>query len=479
MSIISVKEQRDVVPNWRSFQRTALLGELLTTPKSCSTTPIFSITPYILAWRENRTIAIASDLLSAAIVNGDNAYPELSEVARYILNSEVSSIPMRNLANSFLIDNVPTRQKETLSAQETLENLFNREARNKELIRFIRKENSKFPYNPIAYCELARCYTLLGANKQAENSMRVALHLAPTSVYITRCAARMYVQIGDIDTAHKIVTRNPAMQFDPWLLASEIGINSSMGRNSRFAKKGIQVLRSGKFSPFTCSELASALGTLEMANGKRKKCIDYLNMSLYDPNDNSLAQAEWMKTEHTDLRLNFKDYSTLLLKSEAEARYAFSLRKYDDALNESIKWIDDLPYDKAPVLFSSSVAHTFLKDYDTAIKILRVGLIANPGDSMLTNNLAYVLALNDKVDEAESLMSNPHLYDQNLPIDSLACHIATKGLIEFRKKHNDEGRRLYLEAINLANERSNDKTLVRKAILNYLREELIAKEFAS
>ena len=59
-----------------------------------------------------------------------------------------------------------------------------------------------------------------------------------------------------------------------------------------------------------------------MANGKRKKSIEYLNLSLYDPNDNSLAQAEWMKTEHNDLKLNFRDYSSLLLKSEAEARYA-------------------------------------------------------------------------------------------------------------------------------------------------------------
>ena len=93
---------------------------------------------------------------------------------------------------------------------------------------------------------------------------------------------------------------------------------------------------------------------------------------------------------------------------------------------------------------------------------------------MLTNNLAYVLALNGEVNEAESLMSNPHLYDSSTPIDSLVCHIATKGLIEFRRKHSDEGRRLYTEAINLANERCDDKTLVRKAILNYLREEIIA-----
>ena len=479
MSIITVKEQRDVVPNWRSFKKTAILGELVSTPKVYSPAPIYPITPYLLAWRENKTIAYASDLLSASVVNGDNTSLEIAEAARYILDSDISSEPMKKLASSVLISNVPREHLKSSNTQETLNNLFNKEERNKELIRFIRHENAKFPYNPIAYCELARCYTLLGANSQAEKAMRTALHLAPTSIYITRCAARMYIQIGDIAAAHKIVTRNPAIREDPWLIASEIALNSSIGRNSRFAKKGIQVLKSGKFSPFTCSELASAIGTLEMANGKRKKSIEYLNLSLYDPNDNSLAQAEWMKTEHNDLRLNFRDYSSLLLKSEAEARYAFNCRRYDDALVESIKWIDDLPYDKTPILFSSSVAHTFLKDYETASKILRIGLIANPGDSMLTNNLAYVLALNGEVDEAESLMSNPHLYDASTPIDSLVCHIATKGLIEFRKKHSDEGRRLYTEAINLANERCDDKTLVRKAILNYLREEIIANGCAT
>ena len=141
MSIITVKEQRDVVPNWRSFKKTAILGELISTPKAYSPAPIYPITPYLLAWRENRTIAYASDLLSASVVNGDNSSLEIAEAARYILDSDISSDPMKKLASLILTSNVPREHLNSSNTQETLNNLFNKEERNKELIRFIRHEN--------------------------------------------------------------------------------------------------------------------------------------------------------------------------------------------------------------------------------------------------------------------------------------------------------------------------------------------------
>lgn len=475
MSLITPKEQRDVIPNWRSYRRTGKLGELFSLKANVAPAPIFPIQKYIWAWRENQAVPFAADLISAAIVNGNEQHPEVIKAARFILASDTSSIPLRNLAKSLLVSDLPDYGKKDISTDETLRHLIDNDNCNRELIRFIRQENNKFPYNPIAYCELARCYVQLGQTDKAIRAMGTAIYLAPESRYITRCAARLHLLIGDSESAHQIVAHNPAIIEDPWLLASEIAINTSIGRNSRFAKRGMQIIQSGKFSPFCCSELASAIGTLEMVNGKRKKCTSFINTSLLFPNDNSLAQAEWLKSEYLDLRLVFGDYSSMPLKSEADARYAFYKHDYVGALSESVKWIEDLPYDKTPILFSSSIAHTFLKDYDIAAKILRIGLIANPTDTMLLNNLAYVLALNGQLDEAETIMSKPLMLDSSLEIDSRVCHTATKGLIDFRKGNKVEGRRKYLEAIELANTKSGDRALVHKAILNYLREELVAE----
>ena len=475
MSLISYKEQRDVIPNWRSYTKTASLGELFSIKREQCEAPVFPITRYVEAWLDQQTLPFATDLLSAALVNGINSNSIVSQAANFVLANKGIPEPIRKIAQSYIMSEVKNNFNEKVDPTLILDNLFNNEERVRNAIRLIKQENSYFPYNPIAYCELARYYTLLGVRAHAEKAMNIALHLAPDLRYVTRCAARLFLQLGDAEHAHWVVTQNPAIKVDPWLLASEIAINSSLGRNSRFAKIGIRLLQSENYAPFCCSELASALGTLEMANGSRKKCTKFVNTSLNSPNDNSLAQAEWLKSEHSDLNLDFRDYSNLLLKSEADARYSFFRREYPQALVESIKWIDDLPYDKTPILFGSSIAHTFLKDFDIAAKILRVGLISNPGDTMLLNNLAYVLALKGETAQAESIMAMPFMFDSSLDINSLICHTATVGLIAFRKGQVEEGLNQYMAAINMAKEQCNDNDILHRAILNFLREALIAK----
>jgi len=475
MSSISFKDKRNVLPNWRSYSKTARLGELFSVHKEKHPIPLFNLSKYIEAWEEQGTISYAGDLISAAMVNGQIRLPQVISAAKFILSHGEVPDPLRKLASVILVVPSSTDTNEVLSTSNILDGIVSKESATKELIRFIRQENALFPYNPIAYCELSRCYTLLGLGKKAVESMGVALHLAPQSRYISRCAARLFLQIGDIDRAHSIVTNNPALKSDPWLLASEIAINSTLGRNSRYAKYGLAVLSSDSLSPYCCSELASALGTLELANGGRKKSIKLLNKALIAPNDNSLAQAEWIVGEYKNLPLKFGDYSSLPLKSEADARFAFLTNNFEKSLIESVHWMEDLPYDKNPILFGSNIAHTFLKDYTTAARILKIGLIANPNDAILLNNLAYVMALGGDANEAIPIIENPAFNDASLPIDSIICHIATTGLINFRTGNIEHGRELYLEAINLAKEKGSDAHLINKAILNYLREEIIAK----
>lgn len=212
-----------------------------------------------------------------------------------------------------------------------------------------------------------------------------------------------------------------------------------------------------------------------MANGSRKKCLKFINQALIQPNDNSLAQAEWLASENNDLQFTFQDYSNLKYKAEAETRYEYFRKNYDAAFRHSVDWVHDSPYDKASVLFSSHIAYAFLKDYQSAARILNIGLVANPTETVLLNNLAYVNALNGQIEEAERAMSRIYSLASGSSSDAEICHTATNGLIQFRKGNIEEGRKLYLDAITRARESSTDKTLINKAILNYLREELVAR----
>ena len=113
-----------------------------------------------------------------------------------------------------------------------------------------------------------------------------------------------------------------------------------------------------------------------------------------------------------------------------------------------------------------------LDNKNLAITFLKKGLVSNSNDSQILNNIAYFYALENDLDEAIKYIDK---IDNKLvgDIDEI-CITATKGLIKFREKNFEGGRELYLRAINGTTEIRN-KELNYKAILNYAREEIIAK----
>lgn len=203
--------------------------------------------------------------------------------------------------------------------------------------------------------------------------------------------------------------------------------------------------------------------------------MKFINQALIQPNDNSLAQAEWLTAENSDLKFNFLDYSNLEYKAEADARFSYLRNDYQNAFRYSVDWVEDFPYDRSSILFSSHIAYVFLKEYDSASRILKIGLLANPNDDLILNNLAYVYALSGKIDSAEKMMERVASIQSGVSEESKICHIATNGLIQFRKGNIETGRELYIKAITSAKEQIKDRRLINKAILNYLREELVAQ----
>jgi hypothetical protein len=113
---------------------------------------------------------------------------------------------------------------------------------------------------------------------------------------------------GDIEAAHDILRKNSATKYDPWLLASEIAFATVRNKTSNFMKTGGEMISSKNSSPFSISELASSISTVELLNGKRKKSRDLLESALISPNDNSLAQIEWINNKEDFFELDIKRF---------------------------------------------------------------------------------------------------------------------------------------------------------------------------
>jgi tetratricopeptide (TPR) repeat protein len=471
-------KDRRVVPNWRSFGKTTVLGELNSIQAERTIqTNIISIDDYIIDWKNNKTVIHAADLMSAGLVNNFQENNDVIEAANFVIhNSHKATFSQISLANKILkrpeIVNLSDAFK-TITFDNFTE-LIN-PAPIQQKIRETKETINFYPYNPILYVELSRYYSILGNREKAIKAMKTALHLSSNNRFVLRSATRLFAHYDELEIAHDILRKSPLTNHDPWLTSAEISIATIRNRNSTYIKKGIELINSKNISPFNFTELASSIGTVELLNGSLKKSREFFNKSLINPNDNSLAQVEWASIKENQLNLNASNY-IVGLNFEALALDNFQKNEYALALDNAAKWFMDMPFSKRPIMFGSNLASTILKDQEKSISFLNAGLHSHPNDPQLINNLAYALALDNRAKEAFDQLNK--IKNENL-LDEMTktCLLATRGLATFRSGFPDFGRKLYLEAIERT-KKANNQSLNWVAILNYAREEIrVASEF--
>lgn len=463
-------KDRRVIPNWRSFKRTASLGELdILSSRQIVPDINVSIEDYKADFLKNKTLAHAGDLISAAIVNGFEDNEIVIEAANLILsNTNKSTQPQKNIAiritsgkekdlnhfNSFTLDKCDT-YLDVNAIRKKLHSL--------------KKASKNFPFNPIVWIELSRQYSIIGQEKKAVESMKIALQLAPENRYALRSAVRLFAHFGDFELPHDILRKSVLTNYDPWITSAEISLATLRGRSSRYVKKGIEMISSDNLSPFSFTELASSIGTLEIINGNNKRSRSFFSKALISPNDNSLAQIEWASNLDRLLVLNLDEYQ-VKHNYEANALDKYYKGDFSGALIDTFHWFLDIPYSKRPALLGSHIS-SLLDNHETERQFLNASLLAHPNDPQLLNNLAYSYALENMVDEADLVLRKIE-HETDADLSTKICLLATKGLIYFRKGLVDMGRKLYLNSIQATKELNNEY-YNWLAVLNYVREELL------
>ena len=302
--------------------------------------------------------------------------------------------------------------------------------------------------------------------------MNGAVQLAPHNRFVSRCAARFFVHIGDTSRARKILNNNGWINNDPWLLAAEIAVTSVMKRSSKHINAGRKLVLSDNYSPYSSSELCFAICKEDHKAGKRKDWQQMFGMGLREPNDNSLAQAEYIAKAESKRLFDYGQFGAITHKDEADTRNYIVMGNFEEAFLSSIHWMREFRFSSEPVSFAFDLSCTFLKKYDYSAAIIRRWLDMNSQDFVMTNNLIYALGLSDKTEEAEQYYSKINV-ERRLKenVDNGICLLATKGLIEYRKNNIDEGRAYYQLSIDTA-KRLRKKNLADKARLNMIREEV-------
>jgi tetratricopeptide (TPR) repeat protein len=423
-----------VIPRWRPFDFAARTREL---DSDAPASPSSSVEPAAEgpeSFLDYPGMHSAADLVAKAFVQGELS-PQSLDAARLLLTRVEPEHPAHALAERLIgIDDA------ALTIPLPLD--FGREAESRRVFD-LRSGLQRHPNNAIRWADLALAHTNLGALDKARREIRTAVALAPGNRYVLRSAVRFWLLVGDMDAAQAVLLRSPALLEDPWLLAAELAVAQSAGKRLRNVRHARRVLESSRHSPWSVSELVSALATAELRSGNLKLARKLMRRALDDPTENAIAQAEWATTfgveapQEQQLAQPFSFEARALAYAQADA--------LEDAVLQGVLWQRDQPFALEPALFTSFMASVGTADYSIAVRSAQQGLVASPDSVVLRNNLIFALASSDEVDAAERELSRipGNLNDPQ----AIAMLQATRGLLAFRSGIPEVGRREYAAAI--------------------------------
>jgi tetratricopeptide (TPR) repeat protein len=448
MAGINEDRDRQVVPIWRAFDATMSRGELA--PIASAPAGRFSdamVEGLLEDWNDSRTAWVASDLVSVALTLG--RYEIAKDAARFVLERPGSTPAAIGVANAYLAERKPITEPELAECEPPVGIARHLHAE----VRTVRGQLVAYPRNPILWMNLARLYTSLGLQRKAERAMRVALAMAPENRFVLRCSSRLLLHLGERGQAHRVLADATSVKSDPWVLAAEIATSAANGRSSRLIKIGRRAIETQRHAPFHLSELASALGTLESQAGNDKRARQLIGFSLQQPAENSVAQAAWLQRRVGGVVPG--QFGQQVRSSEADAWRSWQGQKWNLALNEACRWQADQPFSSRPAIFGSFLASVVLQDYKVAMDFAEQGLLSNPDDFTLQNNLAFAAAMGGDVAKARRALARVDV--AGLDDRMRVVFDATAGLIAYRSGLPDLGRSLYRSA-TAAGDRLGDVT---------------------
>lgn len=429
-------ENRQLIPRLLPFRTANILSlnQFSTEPDSMNAFEKHNFLRLITEWKTTeKSIDTGISILSYKLIFNSIVIPE--DVGSFIekrlsfLNQSQLELYKLHIKKALDLD---------LSCDEPLD-----VAKEIQKIRASTKVNNR---NPILWCDLGYYYTTLGLTKQATKCYLIALGLNNHNRHVLRSVSRFFLHIDDPGRALNILRESPNIKNDVGLLSAEIAISELVGKKSRFLDYGKMKLDDEDISIFEKNELLAQVASLEFSYGKNRLGKEYVEKCLVMPNENSLAQFEFLsKRIHIDGNFSSHNYD-VLCKHEALARAYYIRNKYEEAITEVSLWMDFQPFSSLPACYGSYISSTLLEDHEKSIQILKKAIKVSPEDFTLLNNYAFALASLNRENEAYEKLN---LIDtRQLEPSELAVFNATMGLIKIKEGNVSEGKALYEKAIN-------------------------------
>lgn len=393
-------------------------------------------------WREMPTVGHLGDVLAYSI------FPELLADVRSVASEVVSKSAQTTIVQNSIVNRLLGRGVGYRIESQTFA-ICNPAIRRE--VHQLRQVLAVNPSNPLALLDMAQFQLAAGRHRDAERSLLSARALSPNNRLVIRTLSRFYVHVRQPDAAHRLVKAHPRTPHDPWLMASEVALAEIADAGSKFANRGFKFVRDKEAANPDLSELAGALGGVELKNGAVRRARELFRVALMSPNDNVIAQAI---TNQDNLSIDLRrPMQSMAQHTAAEAQTLLSWEALDTEVAEpnAIAWHAEEPFSSRPLQFLTTL-YAVQSQFDRGINLAKRGLIADPDDSTLQANLAYLLASSGELSKSEAVLRRLSKTG-NERFDAII--LATTGLIAMKRGKYELGSELYRDAIERFNRRSD------------------------
>ena len=252
MANVFTPKSRHLVPNFRRFLDTAALGELDPVSTTAPDPVQIDFRSRIAEWNIQRTVGLAGDIVSAALISSETDLPAIGEAATFIIaHPDISSPSLISTARKILTPDEPMREHSILLPHLNIFLENNSRQTTYRKIRELKTATARFGSNPILFTELARLYLIVGNKERAKRNIAIAVSLAPSNRYVLRSAARLYAHCDDAERAFDLLHKNPRSRHDPWLASAELAMAGLIRKSSMVLKRAAHISTSEQFSPFS------------------------------------------------------------------------------------------------------------------------------------------------------------------------------------------------------------------------------------
>lgn len=399
-------------------------------------------------WAEDRNIGNATELFTGLMIRDIFEDPDGNDSLRFLLQHE-KQLPRGTL------DLITPKLRHI---DKNIKYYSHSPQEVRKIISRLKKIVHQFPNDYMTWSDLGFYYTVLGTTEKAKKCLSIAWGICNGNPYITRSYARFLLHTEQPDQAMWVLRKTGGIGKDPLITSASIAIGNAFNIRGADLTKANKLLSSYNGIRAFSSELAAALGTIEVLNGRTKKARELFTHAMQEPSENSLSQYKWLRHKYDfDMNGQLVDDAVTV---EGNVNELYVKGQFSECRDKLLELFSFQPISDAPISDAGYMSLVGLNDPDFVIKLSEGRVPYTHMSFGELNNLVVAKLLKENLTDIDMylhLLSKKVISKQH---ESFGVYQATAGMALFKLNNYEKAKEQYQAAIKLFSSKNNPRAVL-------------------